>query len=153
MPLFYLWSSWSPVDCFLCTFHSCSLQLVARLLPSSLHVLPFAPVSFSETLLPPPALCMSLTFHPIISAVTPPPNISPTLSPPSLDYPLCFFATLLEFNAIVHQFCPGSLALTFIVPQSPLMLFFFPLFLFFSLCMKFRYITFSHHQFTKKAVC
>lgn len=97
-------------------------------------------------------VCLSL-FHPIISAVTPPPNISPTLSPPSLDYPLCFFATLLEFNAVVHQFCPGSLALTFIVPQSPLMLFFFPLFLFFSLCMKFRYITFSHHQFTKKAVC
>lgn len=69
-------------------------------------------------------LYVFLTFHPIISAVTPPQSISPSLSPPSLDYPLGFFPALPECTAF-HQFCPCSLALTFIFHQSPLIVFSF----------------------------
>lgn len=99
---------------------------------------------------PPASSSVFLTFHPIISAVTPPQSISPSLSPPSLDYPLGFCPALPEFTAF-HQFCPCSLALIFIFHQSPLILFFFLLFIFF-LYMMFWYITISHHHLIKKLV-
>lgn len=93
MLLFYLWSSWSPLDCFLCGFCSCSLQLVARLPFCLLFYMCFLLLLFLPQESPPSSssLCISPTFYPIISAVTPPPTISSGLSPPPLDYPLGFF--------------------------------------------------------------
>lgn len=102
MLLFYLWFSWSPIDCFLRGFHICSLQLVARLpfcLPFYMCflLLLFAYPTISSLL----QLSVSPTFHPISPAVTPPSSISSGLSPPPLNYPLVFFPT-----SRIYSFAP-----------------------------------------------
>ena len=81
----------------------------SSLLPDSPSAFLSTCASFYSCFLPqesPPSsssLYISPTFHPIISAVTPPSSISSGLSPPPLNYPLVFFPTsrIYSFTAVL----------------------------------------------------
>lgn len=131
MLLFYLCSSWSCLDFFLCGFRSCSIQFVARL-PFCLFCMCFLLLLFSSSRIS-SLLQLSVylshfpTYHLSSHSST---KLSSSLSPPPLDYPLVYFPTsrihsflsILSFYPAINIYIsPNLLWPLFLSPTSLLL--------------------------------